>query len=64
MEKIIIDKEIINIIIDTLYTARFYILKITALDSPQEIAKKQIENDCAIARKILSTINLIKENIK
>ena len=64
MAKILLDKEIIREVINTLYDARFYLLKMTALDSPQEMAKKEIENDCAITRKILSTINLIKEDIK
>lgn len=64
MSKIIIDEEILREAIDTLHAARFYLLKKTALDSPQEMARKEIENDCAITRKILSTINLIKEDIK
>ena len=61
--KIIIDKEILREVIDTLYDARLRLLKMTALDSPQEMARKETENDCAIARKILSTINLIKEDV-
>lgn len=64
MAKILLDKEIVEEAVDTLYTARFYLLKKTALDSPQEMAEKEIKNDCAITRKILSIINLIKEDIK
>lgn len=61
MSKIIIDEKIIREVINTLHLARFYILNMTALDSPQEMARKEKENDCAIARKILLSIDIIQQ---
>ena len=58
-----IDEWIIREAIDTLHQANITLLKITGLDSPQEIAKKRVENETAINRRIKSTINLLESSI-
>ena len=58
-----IDEWIIKEAIDTLHQANITLLKITGLDSPQEIAKKRVENETAINRRIKSTIDLLESSI-
>ena len=43
-----IDEWVIREVIDTLHQANITLLKITALDTPREIAKKRVENETAI----------------
>ena len=58
-----IDEWIVREVIDTLHQANITLLKITGLDSPQEIAKKRVENETAINRRIKSTIDLLESSI-
>ena len=58
-----IDEWIIKEAIDTLHQANITLLKITGLDSPQEIAKKRVENETAINRRIKNTIDLLDASI-
>lgn len=58
-----IDEWIIREAINTLYQANITLLKITGLDSPQEIAKKRVKNETAINRRIKSTIDLLESSI-
>ena len=59
-----IDEWIIREVIDTLHQANITLLKITALDSPQEIAKKRVENETAINRRISNAIGLLESSIR
>lgn len=59
-----IDKELIEMLIDELYTSRAYHLGITGLDSGEEIKRKTIEGDCALIRGIDRTIKYVKEAMK
>ena len=59
-----IDEWIINEVIDTLHQANITLLKITGLDSPQEVAKKIEENETAINRRIRHAISLLKTSVK
>ena len=59
-----IDEWVIREVIDTLHQANITLLKITALDSPREIAKKRVENETAITRRIKSTIDLLESSVK
>ena len=59
-----IDEWVIREVIDTLHQANITLLKITALDTPQEIAKKCVENETAITRRIRSTIDLLELSVK
>ena len=59
-----IDEWVVREVIDTLHQANITLLRITALDSPQEIAKKRVENETAINRRIMSTISLLKSSVK
>ena len=59
-----IDEWVIKEVIDTLYQANITLLRITALDSPQEIAKKRVENETAINRRIKSAIDLLESSVK
>ena len=59
-----IDEWIIREVIDTLHQANITLLKITGLDSPQEIAKKREENETAINRRIRSAIDLLETSVK
>lgn len=58
-----IDEWIIREAINTLHQANRTLLKITGLDSPQEIAKKLVKNETAINRRIKSTIDLLESSI-
>lgn len=57
----IIDEWIIREVIDTLYMAKTTLLGVTGLDSPQEVAKKSIENESAITRRIDKSIDIIQQ---
>ena len=59
-----IDEWVIREVIDTLHQANITLLKITGLDSPQEIAKKREENETAINRRIMHAISLLKTSVK
>lgn len=59
-----IDEWIIKETIDTLHQANITLLRITGLDSPQEIAKKRVENETAINRRIKNIIDLLESSIK
>ena len=59
-----IDEWIVREVIDTLHQANITILEITGLDSPQEIAKKCVENETAINRKIMNAIELLESSVK
>ena len=58
-----IDEWVIKEVIDTLHQANITLLKITGLDSPQEIAKKCEENETAINRRIRKVISLLESSI-
>lgn len=58
-----IDEWIVKEVIDTLYQANITLLRITGLDSPQEIAKKCEENETAINRRIRKAISLLESSI-
>ena len=59
-----IDEWVIREVIDTLQQANITLLGITGLDSPQEFAKKQIENETAINRRIWNAIGLLKSSVR
>lgn len=59
-----IDEWIIREVIDTLHQANITLLRITGLDSPQEIAKKRVENETAINRRISNAIGLLESSIR
>lgn len=58
-----IDEWVIKEVIDTLHQANTTLLRITALDTPREIAKKRVENETAITRRIDSTIKLLESSV-
>lgn len=59
-----IDEWVIKEVIDTLHQANITLLRITALDTPREIAKKRVENETAITQRIDSIIKLLESSIK
>lgn len=59
-----IDEWVVREVIDTLHQANITLLRITALDTPREIAKKRVENETAITRRIESTIKLLESSVK
>ena len=59
-----IDKWVVREVIDTLYQADITILGITGLDSSQEFAKKCVENETAINRRINNAIGLLRSSVK
>ena len=59
-----INEWIIREAIDTLHQANTTLLGITGIDFPEEIAKKRVENETAINRRIKSTIDLWESSIK
>ena len=59
-----IDEWVIREVIDTLHLANITLLGITGLESPQEFAKKCIENETAINQRIKNTIGLLKSSVK
>ena len=58
-----IDEWIVREVIDTLHQANITLLRVTGLDSPQEIAKKCEENETAINRRIRKAISLLESSI-
>ena len=60
----IIEDWVFNEIVDTLNMAQVTLLKITGLDSSDEIRRKSIENESAITRRIEKTIKLMEERKK
>ena len=59
-----IDEWIIREAIYTLYQANITLLRITGLDSQEEMERKRRENETAITRRIKNTIDLLEESIK
>ena len=59
-----IDEWVIREVIDTLHQANITLLGITGLDSEQEFAKKCVENETAINRRIWNAIGLLKSAVK
>ena len=59
-----IDEWVVREVIDTLHQANITLLKITGLDSPQDIAKKIEENETAINRRIMYAISLLKASVE
>ena len=59
-----IDEWIIREAIDTLHQANITLLRITGLDSQEEIERKRVENETAINRRIKSTIDLLEASVK
>ena len=59
-----IDEWVVREVIDTLHQANITLLGITGLDSPQELAKKCVENETAINRRIRNAIGLLKASVK
>ena len=55
-----IDEWVIREVIDTLHQANITLLGITGLDSEKEFAKKCVENETAINRRIWNAISLLK----
>ena len=58
-----IDEWIVREVVDTLHQANITLLKITGLDSPQEVAKKYEENETAINRRIRKAISLLESSV-
>ena len=59
-----IDEWVIREVIDTLHQANITLLGITGLDSEKEFAKKCVENETAINRRIYKAISLLKSSVK
>ena len=59
-----IDGWVVREVIDTLHMANITLLGITGLDSEQEFAKKCVENETAINRRIYKAISLLKSSVK
>ena len=59
-----IDEWIIREAIYTLHLANITLLRITGLDSQEEMERKRRENETAITRRIKSTIDLLESSIK
>ena len=59
-----VDEWVIREVIDTLHQANITLLRITGLDSPQEVAKKRVENETAINRRIRNAIGLLESSVK
>ena len=59
-----IDEWVIREVIDTLHQANITLLGITGLDSEKEFAKKCVENETAINRRIWNAISLLKSSVK
>ena len=59
-----IDEWVVREVIDTLHQANITLLGVTGLDSPQEFAKKCLENETAINRRIWSAIGLLKSSVR
>lgn len=59
-----IDKWVVMEAIDTLYQANITLLRMTALDSQEEMERKRRENETATTRRIKSAIDLLEASIK
>ena len=59
-----IDEWVIREVIDTLHQANITLLGITGLDSEREFAKKCVENETEINRRIWNAIGLLKSSVK
>ena len=59
-----IDEWVVREVIDTLHQANITLLGITGLDSEQEFAKKCVENETAINRRIYNAIGVLKSSVK
>lgn len=59
-----IDEWVVREVIDTLHMANITLLGITGLDSEQEFAKKCVENETAINRRIYKAISLLESSVK
>ena len=59
-----IDEWVIREVIDTLHQANITLLGITGLDSEREFAKKCVENETAINRRIYNAISILKSSVK
>ena len=58
-----IDEWVVREVIDTLRQANITLLGITGLDSEQEFAKKCVENETAINRRVRNAISLLKSSV-
>ena len=59
-----IDEWIIREVIYTLHQANITLLKITGLDSKEELERKRRENETAITRRIKNAIDLLESSVK
>ena len=59
-----IDELIVREVIDTLHQANITLLGITGIDFPEEIAKKRVENETAINRRIKNAIGLLESSAR
>ena len=59
-----IDEWVVREVINTLHDADMILLGITAIDSPQECAKKCVENETPINRRIKNAIGLLRSSVK
>ena len=59
-----IDEWIIREAIYTLHQANITLLRITGLDSQEEMERKRRENETAITRRIKSAIDLLESSLK
>ena len=59
-----IDEWVVREVIDTLHQANITLLGITVLDSEKEFARKCVENETAINRRIKNAIGLLQSSVK
>ena len=59
-----IDEWIIREVIDTLHQANITLLRITGLDSKEELERKRRENETATTRRIKNAIDLLESSVK
>ena len=59
-----IDEWIIREAIDTLHQANITLLRITGLDSKEELERKRRENETATTRRIKNAIDLLESSVK
>lgn len=59
-----IDEWVVREVIDTLHQANITLLGVTGLDSEREFAKKCVENETAINRRIWNAIGLLESSVK
>ena len=58
-----IDEWIIREAIDTLHQANITLLRITGLDSKEELERKRRENETATTRRIKNAIDLLESSV-